>query len=191
MEEIISNVSGMGITTHLGHFCLGQFFIYAELLKQHHIRRPLSSFFVDKLKHDWSFFFYVHQHLLIVQSSSSSNFNCSQPKSIHTALKVVLHPRNLMPSLSYINLNQSWVTLVGFISSSILVLQGTYYSIQQYCKRMPLSSSITAEKNSPLERSRSRVHLIGGDFCYSPNSQRNVQLPLVYNDIPFCNCKRW
>jgi hypothetical protein len=53
---------------------------------------------------------------------------------------------------------------------------------------MPLSSSITAEKNSPLERSRGRVHLIGGDFYYSPNSQRDVQLPLVYNDIPFRNC---
>jgi hypothetical protein len=53
---------------------------------------------------------------------------------------------------------------------------------------MPLSSSITAEKNSPLERSRGRVHLIGGDFYYSPNSQRDVQPPLVYNDIPFRNC---
>jgi hypothetical protein len=53
---------------------------------------------------------------------------------------------------------------------------------------MPLSSSITAEKNSPLERSRGRVHLIGGDFYYSPNSQRDVQLPLAYNDIPFRNC---
>ena len=53
---------------------------------------------------------------------------------------------------------------------------------------MPLSSSITAEKNSPLERYRGRVHLIGGDFYYSPNSQRDVQLPLAYNDIPFRNC---
>ena len=42
--------------------------------------------------------------------------------------------------------------------------------------------------NSPLERSRGRVHLIGGDFYYSPNSQRDVQLPLVYNNIPFRNC---
>ena len=32
------------------------------------------------------------------------------------------------------------------------------------------------------------VHLIGGDFCYSPNSQRDFQLPLVYNDILFRNC---
>jgi hypothetical protein len=53
---------------------------------------------------------------------------------------------------------------------------------------MPLFSSVTAEKNSPLERSRGRVHLIGGDFYYSPNSQRDVQLPLVYNDIPFRSC---
>jgi hypothetical protein len=53
---------------------------------------------------------------------------------------------------------------------------------------MPLFSSVTTEKSSPLERSRGRVHLIGGDFYYSPNSQRDVQLPLVYNDIPFRNC---
>ena len=53
---------------------------------------------------------------------------------------------------------------------------------------MPLSSSVTAEKTSPLEHSHGRVHLIGGDFYYSPNSQRDVQLPLVYNDIPFRNC---
>ena len=50
---------------------------------------------------------------------------------------------------------------------------------------MPLSSSVTAEKTSPLERSHGWVHLIGGDFYYSPNSQRNVQLLLVYNDIRF------
>jgi len=46
---------------------------------------------------------------------------------------------------------------------------------------MPLSSSVDVEKISPLERSGGRVHLIGGDFYYSPNSQRNVQLPPVYN----------
>ena len=46
----------------------------------------------------------------------------------------------------------------------------------------------TTHQNSPLDRSRGRVHLIGGDFYYSPNSQRNVQLPPVYNDIPFRDC---
>src|ERR1700678_2005752 len=46
---------------------------------------------------------------------------------------------------------------------------------------MPLSSfsSVTAEKNSPLERSRGRIHLIGGDFYYSPNSWRDRALWLV------------
>src|SRR5271168_4644703 len=53
---------------------------------------------------------------------------------------------------------------------------------------MPLSSLITAEKDSPLERSRGRVHLIGGDFYYSPNSRRDVHLPLVYDDIAFRSC---
>ena len=50
---------------------------------------------------------------------------------------------------------------------------------------MTLSNSVTAEKNSPLERSRGRVQLIRGDFYYSPNSRRDVELPPVYNDVPF------
>ena len=66
--------------------------------------------------------------------------------------------------------------------------QGTHYPIQQFYARMPLSSLVTAEKSSPLERSHGEVHLIGGDFYYSPNSQHDVQLPLVYNDIPFRDC---
>src|SRR5882762_11846791 len=53
---------------------------------------------------------------------------------------------------------------------------------------MSLSSSVTTEKTTPLERSRGRVHLIGGDFYYSPNSRRDVQVPPVMNDIPFRNC---
>ena len=55
------------------------------------------------------------------------------------------------------------------------------YPIQHFYARMPLSSfsSVTAEKNSPLERSRGRIHLIGGDFYYSPNSRRDRALWLV------------
>jgi hypothetical protein len=53
---------------------------------------------------------------------------------------------------------------------------------------MPLSSSVTVDKTSPLERSGGRVHLIQGHFFYSPNSQRNVQLPPVYDDIPYRSC---
>ena len=50
------------------------------------------------------------------------------------------------------------------------------------------SSSVTAESDSPLDRSRGRVHAIGGDLFYSPNSQRDVQLPLVYNSFPIRDC---
>ena len=53
---------------------------------------------------------------------------------------------------------------------------------------MPLLSTVTAEKDSPLERSCSQVHLIGGDFYYSPNSLRNVQVPQVYDKVPFRSC---
>src|SRR6202522_1977880 len=41
---------------------------------------------------------------------------------------------------------------------------------------------ITTDANSPLDQSRGRVHLIGGDFFYSPNSRRDIQLPQVYDD---------
>lgn len=53
---------------------------------------------------------------------------------------------------------------------------------------MPLCSSVTAEKISPLERSRGRVQLIDGDFYYSPNSRRDVQLPRICNTIPLRDC---
>jgi hypothetical protein len=49
-----------------------------------------------------------------------------------------------------------------------------------------MSRFATASDNtSVLDRSRGRVQLIGGDLYYSPNSQRNVHLPPVYNDFPY------
>ena len=49
-------------------------------------------------------------------------------------------------------------------------------------------SSVTTNADPPLDHSGGRVHLINGDFFYSPNSQRNVYLPLLFNDIPFRSC---
>jgi len=42
---------------------------------------------------------------------------------------------------------------------------------------------VTTDDNSPLDQSRGRLHLIDGDFFYSPNSRRDVQLPRVYDGI--------
>ncbi|KAF8798504.1 hypothetical protein BYT27DRAFT_7264657 [Phlegmacium glaucopus] len=57
---------------------------------------------------------------------------------------------------------------------------------------MPLNASfscfITTDKDSDLDRSRGRVQLIEGNFFYSPNSRRDVQLPPVYDEIPYCDC---
>ena len=53
---------------------------------------------------------------------------------------------------------------------------------------MQLLSSVTCEKNSPLDCSRGRVQLIGGDFYFSPNSLRDVQVPPVYDETPYRNC---
>jgi hypothetical protein len=44
--------------------------------------------------------------------------------------------------------------------------------------------SVIDDDNFPLDRSRGRVQLVGGDFFYSPNSQRIVEKPSVYNNIP-------
>lgn len=46
------------------------------------------------------------------------------------------------------------------------------------------------DNTTPLNRSHGRVQLIGGDFFYSPNSQRNIHLPPVYNDVPCRDCFR-
>lgn len=46
----------------------------------------------------------------------------------------------------------------------------------------------TIDNTSPLNRSHGRVQLIGGDIFYSPNSQRNVNLPPVYDDFPYRDC---
>src|ERR1700728_4295838 len=91
---------------------------------------------------------------------SSLSFRTSLQSDNHHPLRTPSH-------------NQSWVTLVGFISSSCLLIPSPPRHIltnPMVLRKMPLSSSITAEKNSPLERSRGRVQLIGGDFYYSPNS---------------------
>ena len=53
---------------------------------------------------------------------------------------------------------------------------------------MPLLNSVTAEKDSPLDCSHGRVHLIEGDFYFSPNSRRDIQVPPVYDKIPLRNC---
>src|SRR5277367_3673112 len=45
---------------------------------------------------------------------------------------------------------------------------------------------VTTDNNSPLDQSRGRLHLIDGNFFYSPNSRRDVQLPRVYDGI-FCD----
>ena len=54
---------------------------------------------------------------------------------------------------------------------------------------LPFSRSysrfVTADSDSPLDRSRGRVQLIDGDLYYSPNSQRSVRVPPVYDNIPF------
>ena len=50
------------------------------------------------------------------------------------------------------------------------------------------SSFVTSDSTSPLDCSRGRVQLIGGDLYYSPNSQRTVHLPPVYDDIPYRDC---
>lgn len=52
--------------------------------------------------------------------------------------------------------------------------------------RSSFSRIITSDGDdvSPLDRSRGRVQLIGGDLFYSPNSQRNVHVPPVYNNFP-------
>jgi hypothetical protein len=50
------------------------------------------------------------------------------------------------------------------------------------------SSSIIADNNSSLDRSRGRVQLIEGDFYFSPNSRRDVQLPPVYEGFPYRDC---
>jgi hypothetical protein len=47
---------------------------------------------------------------------------------------------------------------------------------------------ITSDDCSPLDHSRGRVQLIAGSLVYSPNSQRNVHLPPVYDDIPYRDC---
>ena len=47
------------------------------------------------------------------------------------------------------------------------------------------SRFVTADSDSPLDRSRGRVQLIDGDLYYSPNSQRSVHVPPVYDNIPF------
>jgi hypothetical protein len=39
-----------------------------------------------------------------------------------------------------------------------------------------------------MSRFTGRVQLIGGDFYYSPNSQRTVHLPPIYNDFPSRDC---
>jgi len=42
---------------------------------------------------------------------------------------------------------------------------------------------VTTDDNSPLDQSRGRLHLIDGNFFYSPNSRRDVQLPRVCDGI--------
>jgi hypothetical protein len=39
-----------------------------------------------------------------------------------------------------------------------------------------------------MSRFNGRVQLIGGDFYFSPNSQRTVHLPPIYNDFPSRDC---
>src|SRR5271169_6339175 len=50
------------------------------------------------------------------------------------------------------------------------------------------SRLITTDSTSTLDRSRGRVQLIRGDLYYSPNSQRTVHLPPVYDAIPYHDC---
>ncbi|KAF8810950.1 hypothetical protein BYT27DRAFT_7090717 [Phlegmacium glaucopus] len=50
------------------------------------------------------------------------------------------------------------------------------------------SRFIIADKDSDLDHSRGRVQLIEGDLFYFPNSRRDVQLPLVYDEIPYRDC---
>lgn len=47
---------------------------------------------------------------------------------------------------------------------------------------------ITSDDCSPLDHSHVHVQLIAGSFVYSPNSQRNVHLLPVYDDIPYRDC---
>lgn len=55
----------------------------------------------------------------------------------------------------------------------------------------PLYSRFVAtDNNSPLEHRHGRVQLIGGDLYYSPNSQRNVNVPSVYNETPSRDCNK-
>ena len=54
----------------------------------------------------------------------------------------------------------------------------------------PYSRFVTTDNLRPLDRSCGRAQLIGGDFYYSPNSQRTVNLPPVFNSIPYCDCHK-
>ena len=47
------------------------------------------------------------------------------------------------------------------------------------------SRFVTADSDSPLDRSHGQVQLIDGDLYYSPNSQCSVHVPPVYDNIPF------
>ena len=67
-------------------------------------------------------------------------------------------------------------------------LNSSLFPLNSRIQSMPLLSSVTAEKDSPIDLSGSRVHLIGGDFYFSPNSRRDVQVPLAYNEVPFRDC---
>ena len=54
----------------------------------------------------------------------------------------------------------------------------------------PYSRFVTTDNLHPLDCSRGQVQLIGGDFYYSPNSQRTVNLPPVFNSIPYRDCHK-
>lgn len=50
--------------------------------------------------------------------------------------------------------------------------------------------SVTSDSTSPIDHSLGRVQLIGGDVFFSPNSRRDVTLPMPYNQIPSRDSKR-